>query len=207
VPIQNRDAAQTVENAMNRWTRIAAAPALALALTPALVACGTTRDGSSGRSEYPAPAKAAPAVAPVAAKAAPKGTSLGDLVSIGSAEIPRRGAIKIATKIHDSAVYASFGCGNATAWEFDLDREYKQLTATIGLDDYSVTSDEAHVKVMVDDRVVSDNTVKFGQEQQISVDVTNGLRLRVEASRNSTTCNPTTGYSSNVALADPTLTK
>jgi hypothetical protein len=188
---------------MNRWIRIAAAPALAVALA----SCGAGHEMAAGSSAAAAAEPlAAPAAAP-AAPAAPKGTALGDLVSVGSEELPQRGSIKIDTKVHENSLFAGFGCRTTSAWEFDLNREYKKLTATAGVDDFSYADDEVHVKVLVDGRVAGETDVKLGAPQEIGVDVTNGLRLRVETSRNSARCVASTGYSTNVALANASLTK
>ncbi len=185
---------------MNRWTRIAAAPVLALAIA----SCGTTQELSSAPTPGPA-APAAPA-APAQGGGA-KGTSLGDLVSIASGFAPQRGSVKLDTKVYDSSVYASFGCRNASAWEFDLNREYTKLSGVVGVDDYSIADDEATLKVIADGQPKGQVTVKLGTTQPLEVDVTNVLRLRVELTRTSAACDHATGYSTNVAIGNATLAK
>ncbi len=190
---------------MNRWIRIAAAPALVVALA----SCGAGQETASGVENESAAAPLAAPAAPAAPSqaAAPKGTALGDLVSVGGAELPQRGSIKIDTKVQDNSLYVGFGCRTASAWEFDLNREYKKLTATAGVDDYSIADDEVTVKFVVDGRDAGQATAKLGAPQPVDVDVTNGLRLRVEVSRSSGACVPSTGYSTTFALASASLAK
>jgi len=190
---------------MNRWIRIAAAPALAVALASCGGGAGHESAAGANPATEPLAAPAAPKAA--AAPAAPKGTALGDLVSIGSDELPQRGSIKIDTKVQENSLFTGFGCRAAASWEFDLNREYKKLTATAGVDDYSYADDEVNVKVLVDGRDVGQANVKLGAPQNIDVDVTNGLRLRIEATRNSGRCVAATGYSTTVALANANLAK
>lgn len=186
---------------MNRWIKIAAAPVLALSVA----ACGQAQKVAT---ESPEPAPVAPAApAAFAQGGGGKARALGDLTSIGSAQTPQRGSVKIDTKVYESSVYASFGCRVQSVWDFDLNREYTTLTATAGVDDYAIAEDEVNVKFFVDGQQRGETTVKLGVAQPVQVDVTNGLRLRVEANRNSAACDPTTGYSTNVALADAKLTK
>ncbi len=191
---------------MNRWIRIAAAPALVVALA----SCGAGQETASGVQNESAAAAAPQAPAAPSApaqKAAPKGTALGDLVSVGGAEQPQRGSIKIDTKVQENSLYVGFGCRTGSAWEFDLNREYTKLTATAGVDDYSVADDEVTVKFLVDGRDVGQATAKLGAPSPVEVDVTNGLRLRIEASRSTPACIPSTGYSTVFALANASLSK
>jgi hypothetical protein len=178
-------------------------PSTLIALSVA--ACGQTQKVAT---ESPDASPAAPA-APAAFAQGPtaKGTALGDLTAIATGFNPQRGSIKVDTKVYESSVFASFGCTGGANWDFDLNREYTKLSAIVGVDDYSVADEQVKVEFLVDDQPRGEANVKLGTAQPIEVDVTNGLRLRVEYTRDKATCEPTTGFSTNVVLADATLTK
>ena len=132
---------------------------------------------------------------------------MSDLVALGGASSPVRGSIKINGTVYENAASWDFGCGNAGAWEFDLSRSYKKLTAVIGVDDGAVSTDQVTVKLLADGNAIGQASTQLGKPVPIEVNLENVLRLRVEFSRNSTTCVAETGYSTNAAFADGKLTK
>jgi serine/threonine protein kinase len=67
-----------------------------------------------------------------------------------------------------------------TSIDINLGRKYKTLTGRFGINDLSRSSAEVQVKVLADDRgVIHETTVKLGQSEDLKLDVTNVLRLRI----------------------------
>jgi len=189
---------------MNRWMRKTAAPALAIAIS--LVAgCGTTQNVSSGGPAAPAQEDAATTKA--AAPKAPTGTPLGDMTSVGSAESPQRGTLKMNTKVYDDSIFSNLGCNVGTAWDFDLNREFQSLTATLGVDDYALPEDIVTVTVLADNAPISQSAVSLGVTADLNVSVANVLRLRVEITRRGGGCIGETGFGTNVGFGAAILAK
>ena len=182
---------------MNPALRLIAVPPLALVVA---AGCGSSQKvNSAGPAARPAAvqAKTSTKAPTTTLPPAPVITSMSDLVALGGASSPVRGSIKINGTVYE----------NAGAWEFDLSRSYKKLTAVIGVDDGAVSTDQVTVKLLADGNAIGQASTQLGKPVPIEVNLENVLRLRVEFSRNSTTCVAETGYSTNAAFADGKLTK
>ncbi|MFJ7589990.1 protein kinase [Streptomyces sp. NPDC097617] len=90
------------------------------------------------------------------------------------------GAAKINTKQYGAAFIADLGCnGDATA-EFDLNREWKYLDFTAGIDDGS-THEKGRVTIALDGQPAAfSELVSLGSPLTKRVDVSGALRLRLK---------------------------
>ncbi|GAA1791523.1 protein kinase [Planosporangium flavigriseum] len=83
-----------------------------------------------------------------------------------------------------SAFETSYCCNGTAAVEASIDlnlgRKYKTLTGRLGINDLSRSSAPVTVQILADDRgVIKESSVKLGQSEDLNVDVTNVLRLRI----------------------------
>lgn len=191
---------------MNQALRLIAVPTLALIVA---AGCGSDQNVTTSSPGAPAPvAQTKKEAAPTTVAApAPVAVSLSDLNSLGSAAHPVRGTIKINGTVYDNSISTNFGCATIAAWDYDLGRGYKKLTAVIGVDDGSVPDDIVTVKLLADGAAIGQATASLGKPTPIEAGVENVLRLRVELSRSKPDCNPDTGFGTNIALADAKLAK
>jgi len=191
---------------MNQALRLIAVPTLVL-----IVAAGCGSDQNVTTSSPGAPvavAQTKKAAAPTTVVApAPVAVSLSDLKALGSAVSPVRGTIKINGTVYDNSISTNFGCGTLAAWDYDLSRGYKKLTAVIGVDDGSILDDIVTVKLLADGAPIGQATASLGKPTPIEAGVENVLRLRVELSRSKSECIADTGFSTNIAFADAKLVK
>ncbi|MFE3585777.1 protein kinase domain-containing protein [Streptomyces vinaceus] len=90
------------------------------------------------------------------------------------------GAAKINTKQYGAAFIAQPDCNDEAITEFDLNREWKHLEFTAGIDDGS-THEKGRVSVSLDGKPAAfSELVELGKPATRSVDVTGALRLRVK---------------------------
>ena len=74
----------------------------------------------------------------------------------------------------------SQGSAEPTSAEYVLSHKANRFEATFGQSDRGTTGLTVTFRVLVDDRVVSTSTAGLGQKVPVGVDVTGGLRLRIE---------------------------
>jgi serine/threonine-protein kinase len=86
-----------------------------------------------------------------------------------------------------------YGCGSdSRTVEYNLSRGYRKLVATSGLEDNGEDSSlQVRLEIFVDDRPVYAGTLRFGHATPISVDITGGLRLKVQFQSVSGACRGT----------------
>ncbi|MFE2144028.1 protein kinase [Streptomyces sp. NPDC059456] len=90
------------------------------------------------------------------------------------------GAAKINTKQYGAAFIAHPDCNDEAITEFDLNREWKHLEFTAGIDDGS-TNAKGRVSISLDGKPAAfSELVELGKPATQSVDVTDALRLRVK---------------------------
>ncbi|MFK0231582.1 protein kinase domain-containing protein [Streptomyces vinaceus] len=90
------------------------------------------------------------------------------------------GAAKINTKQYGAAFIAQPDCDDEAITEFDLNREWKHLEFTAGIDDGS-THEKGRVSISLDGKPAAfSELVELGKPATQSVDVTGALRLRVK---------------------------
>ena len=111
----------------------------------------------------------------------------------------RIGSAKINTKQYGTAFIAEPDCNDEAITEFDLNREWKHLEFTAGIDDGS-TNQKGRVTIALDGKPAAfSELVELGKPVTQSVDVTGALRLRVKVDMG---CNNGT-----VVIAAPQLTR
>ena len=71
--------------------------------------------------------------------------------------------------------------GDTVHWEYNLGRDWNQLESIVGITDDSVFEQRARFRVILDGDVIwEQDDVAFGQTVPVSLDISNGLRLRLE---------------------------
>lgn len=65
--------------------------------------------------------------------------------------------------------------------EYDLGRDFEQLIGVVGLSDDSDDDVSVQFTITVDGEVLFDEVLTFGTSLEFNLDVTNGLRLRIDA--------------------------
>ncbi|MER7467708.1 protein kinase [Streptomyces sp. NPDC097981] len=109
----------------------------------------------------------------------------------------RIGAAKINTKQYGAAFIAHPDCNDEAYAEFDLNREWKELEFTAGIDDGS-TNEQGRVTISLDGQPAAfSELVELGKPITRSVQVSGALRLRVKVDKG---CNNGT-----VVIAGPVL--
>ncbi|WP_371644910.1 protein kinase [Streptomyces sp. NBC_00597] len=104
-------------------------------------------------------------------------TQLTPIAGLGNFTV---GAAKINTKQYGAAFIANPDCNDEAITEFDLNREWKHLEFTAGIDDGS-THEKGRVSISLDGKPAAfSELVELGKPATKSVDVTDALRLRVK---------------------------
>lgn len=90
--------------------------------------------------------------------------------------------------------------GQAAFWDFNLQKGWTEFRATIGIDDTSQTSVQARFEVFLDgaSTAIANKTLGFNQTEDVRIDVTNVLRLRLRATNVS-------GGKANIVWGSPRL--
>jgi serine/threonine protein kinase len=105
------------------------------------------------------------------------------------------------------ALVGQADCSTGDAWvDYDLSRDWKRFTTTIGIGDSSPAQSTATFKIFVDGKQVATGDVALGRPGPVDLDVSQGLRLRLEM-LNTTCGKPFAQRASREAMvfADPTL--
>ncbi len=71
--------------------------------------------------------------------------------------------------------------GDIAVWEFNLGRDWEIFEATVGLTDDSEFEQRGRFRVLLDGATIwEQDDVKFGEDEAVSLNVADGLRLRLE---------------------------
>ena len=98
------------------------------------------------------------------------------------------GAQYIHSIVHQCKSFCTEGTGIV---EYDLNKEFSTFTAGVGVSQYTQdTSQVGTFVVYVDDEPKGSWQVGYGQPMSISVDVSGGVRLKLESAREGTVDNP-----------------
>lgn len=93
------------------------------------------------------------------------------------------GSAKIDTKQYGAAFVADLSCNYDATAEFDLNREWKHLEFTAGIDDGS-TNEKGRVSISLDGKPAAfSELVELGKPVTKSVDVSGALRLRIKVEK------------------------
>ena len=82
-----------------------------------------------------------------------------------------------------NAFQTTYGCcSTATRQAYvdiNLSRGYKKFTGRGGVEDHSKANEAAHIQVFADNRMIYDHAFMLGQSDDLSLDVTGVMRLRI----------------------------
>ncbi|WP_393916003.1 protein kinase domain-containing protein [Halostreptopolyspora alba] len=101
---------------------------------------------------------------------------------------------------YDDALTVVVSCGDEGA-EYNLERDYSELTTTVGLDDDSSSGHEVTFTVLGDGEQLETKTLVLGEDAELTVDVTDVLRLQLLVDGES--C----GGNSTAVWGDPVVTR
>ena len=93
------------------------------------------------------------------------------------------------------------GCWSCGA-EYNIERTWETFEATIGIDDNAEFDADVTFQVRTDGDLIASETLSLGESQEISVDIKNALRLRIDVETTGEF-----GRSWTAVWADPTLSK
>jgi len=121
---------------------------------------------------------------------------------------PVNGPVKINTQTFQNSTFSNLGCSLGGTWDYDLNRGYKQLTATAGVSDGSPATDKVTCSFTGDGRDLGRAEVTLGTPVPVTLNVDGVLRLSVQVGHSlGTFCVEATQVGTYAALGDPTLTK
>jgi hypothetical protein len=120
-----------------------------------------------------------------------------DLDSSGGAAVQMNGEAYI------RALTAGTNCDRSVGVDYDLGRHYRTLKGLVGVTDASASAAQVQFDVIVDGRNVYSQTTKLGAPVAMDVDVTQGLRLELRATRIDADCDYDTR--ATAVWADPQL--
>lgn len=106
--------------------------------------------------------------------------------TIGQFNLPRDGAVNIDGELYEASLYVSTSRGSARTgdigfWEYNLGRDWEFFESAIGLLDDSDIEQAGRFRIILDGSVIWERDIEFGQVEEVSINVSNGLRLRLEA--------------------------
>lgn len=115
---------------------------------------------------------------------------------------PTKGSVNVNGKAYPQSISSSRFMTTATNYQYDLGRNWRSFRATIGLSDTSHPDARYQFRVFVDDQPRGSWNMRLGQSQDINVDVSGGLRLRLEMTK--TAAN---GNNANAVWGDARVTR
>ncbi|MBB1023262.1 MULTISPECIES: NPCBM/NEW2 domain-containing protein [unclassified Dietzia] len=119
----------------------------------------------------------------------------------GGAE-PTKGSVNINGRTYAQSVYTSQFMTTSTNYQYDLGKDWSNFRATIGLSDTSHPDARYQFRVFVDDQQRGSWAMRLGQAQDININVSGGLRLKLEVTK--TAAN---GNNANAAWGDARVTR
>lgn len=115
---------------------------------------------------------------------------------------PSKGSININGKAYAQSIYTTRFMTTSTNYQYDLGRNWNNFRATIGLSDTSHPDARYQFRVLVDDEPRGTWTMRLGQSRDININVSGGLRLKLEVTK--TAAN---GNNANAAWGDARVTR
>lgn len=110
-----------------------------------------------------------------------------DLVEAGHNDLrrPETGPIEIGGTLFENSLYAftsssGVDAGDGAYWEFNIGKDWEFFEATIGLVDESEFEQSGRFRVILDGASIYEEDIQFGQQLPISINISEGLRLRLE---------------------------
>jgi len=103
----------------------------------------------------------------------------------GRFDFPTDGAVEVNGTLYETSLYVSSrgesGTGDLGYWEYNLGRDWETFESVIGLLDDSDIEQSGRFRIILDGSVIWERDIEFGQTEDVSINVSNGLRLRLEA--------------------------
>lgn len=195
---------------MKRSLRSALFAVSAVMLLVGLTACSGDDSGSGSTPVAKVAAGEDGSTTTTIAVVAGKATYLADIpLAFDTSTIaPVNGPVKINTQTFQNSTYSNLGCSLGGTWDYDLNRGYKQLTATAGVSDGSPATDKVTFSFSGDGRELGRADVTLGTPVPVTLNVDGVLRLSVQVSHTlGTFCVEATQVGTYATLGDPTLTK
>jgi hypothetical protein len=101
-------------------------------------------------------------------------------------DYPDRGPVEIDGELYEASVftYASSDYtkpGDLAYWEYNLGRDWESFEAMVGLLDDSSFEQGGRFRIILDGATIWEEDVEFGEAKPIEINVSGGLRLRLEA--------------------------
>lgn len=95
------------------------------------------------------------------------------------------GSTSIDGTTYPATVLSTFGYfgGNTRSIEYDLSRDFATFEAVAGITDGSNSSHRFELRVFADSERIHTSTFAFGEHEELELDVTGALRLRIELER------------------------
>jgi hypothetical protein len=173
------------------------------------VACGNPQQvksdaGSSGAGVSAAAAASTTTTTSTTLPASTKTTALADLDVVAGSPPVSSGTIKINGAVTDDTIYG-WACTQPTL-NYDLNRAYTTLTATAGVDDNSIATDQVTMTFTADGANIGTSVVKLGTTAPVQLNVSNVLRLSVAITTTGAACDSGTGAGTHFALGNAQLT-
>jgi PASTA domain/NPCBM/NEW2 domain len=105
--------------------------------------------------------------------------------ALGQFFTQRQGPVDIDGQLYETSLYLSTESrsgdpGDLGYWEFNLGRDWEFFESAIGLLDDSDIEQAGRFRIILDGSVIWERDIEFGEVEQISINVSNGLRLRLE---------------------------
>jgi NPCBM/NEW2 domain len=111
------------------------------------------------------------------------------------------GLFNLSGTAYAHAIYLDAYChGDTNSFQYDLGRNYRKIVGPMGLADDSPSDLRVRVEVFLDGALVQTNDIGLGEAVPVDQDVTNVLRLKVQATNLSDH-----GCDGGVVLGDPQL--
>ena len=103
----------------------------------------------------------------------------------GRFAFPNDDSVEINGEIYEASLYVQGGSGvrpgDLGFWEYNLDRDWEVFESSVGLLGSAQGDQEGRFRIILDGSVIWEEDVRGGQTAEVSVNVSDGLRLRLEA--------------------------
>lgn len=94
------------------------------------------------------------------------------------------GSVEIDGELYESSIYAEGPSytlpGDLAYWEYNLGRDWESFEAVVGLLDNSSFEQRGRFRIILDGSEIWKKDLEFGQAEEVSINVSDGLRLRLE---------------------------
>jgi hypothetical protein len=171
------------------------------------VACGNPQqvksDAGASGAGVSAAAAAATTTTTTNVPVKVKTTALADVPIVAGSVPTQSGTIKLNGVVTNDSIFG-WACTNPVL-NYDLNRAYTTLTATVGVDDGSIATDNVTIAFTADGKATSSSPVKLGTTAAVQIDVTNVLRLSIAVTGGGT-CDSGTGTGTHFVIGNAQLT-